>query len=168
MQRAWFLTLGQCVISRASASSSVKCFMGLLALSKRDGSAQHRAWLGAGSGKPQQRSVKRGGVGAGRCALPQPSCRLLSQTCCSTSRTAGTWLSTTRAASSRCGSMRAPAYSSLATWRCSSRGSWMTPPHLSLGRRSWQPSLQGEGTRAPRGEELGPACHPEPWSQRHD
>lgn len=66
-------------------------------------------------------------------------------TCYSTSQRAGTWLSTTKVASSRSGSMRARACSSPETWRCSSRESSTTLPHLSLGRRSWQPSPQEEG-----------------------
>lgn len=86
----------------------------------------------------------------GREVLPkpvsQPAHWPLSQMCCSTSPRAGTWLCITRAASSKSGCMRDPACSSLRTWRCSSKGSWMTPPHLSLERKGWQPSLQGEGT----------------------
>ena len=104
----------------------------------------------------------------------------LPQTCSSTSRTAGTWPSTTRADFSRCGSTRAPACSSLGTWRCSSRGSWTTPPHPSPGEERlaaltaggrywacWGARRRGvrshvppwnSGRRPDRGRDVGPAC----------
>ena len=165
-------TLGQCV-----GFLPCEVLHRVLALNKRCGGHQHRAWFSAGPLHPSpppppgkespagSLQSRWSGNKARHATLPQPSCPLLLQTCCSTSPTAGTWPSTTRAASSRCGSTRARTCSSLATWRCSSRGSWMTPPHLSLGRRSWQPSLRGEGIRAPRGEGLG---RPGTWGQRRD
>ena len=146
--------------------------MGLwLALSERHGisSSMPKGWGKAGQEEVLVAPGVRLGAFGEACGAGGPCFCLstpwpLPQTCSSTSRTAGTWLSTTRAAFSRCGSTRAPACSSLGTWRCSSRGSWTTPPHPNPGRRGWQPSLQGEGigaqVGAPRGDKFGPACHP--------
>ena len=116
--------------------------MGLwLALSERHGSSgsMPKGWGKAGQAEVLMATWCGAGAFGEACGAGDPRFCLsppwpLPQTCSSTSRTAGTWPSTTRADFSRCGSTRAPACSSLGTWRCSSRGSWTTPPHPSPGR----------------------------------
>lgn len=113
------------------------------------------AWCGAGG--------LRGACGRGALLLPEPTLASATDVLqhLPDSRHVAVYH---RATSSSCGSTRAPACSSLGTWRCSSRESWTTPPHPSLGRRAGSLTA-GEGIGAHAGAPGGEVqSHVPPWS----